>query len=152
MRILVFLRDIYGGEGGSRTHEPGFARLPAFEAGSFDHSDTSPRWLSHSSGRAATGQRRTSERFNTENAEFRHRGHRETSGGLYLLRFQMRNGKNAGTPCRYSIYAGPNLAASSRSSRRMAIRARTHQAAKIAHKRGVPAINAAPTTAQNIPV
>jgi len=33
----------YGGEGGSRTHEPGFARLPAFEAGSFDHSDTSPR-------------------------------------------------------------------------------------------------------------
>src|SRR5579872_2169630 len=53
-----FLR--YGGEGGSRTHEPGFARLPAFEAGSFDHSDTSPRWLSHSSGGAAAGQRQTS--------------------------------------------------------------------------------------------
>src|SRR5579864_5187056 len=33
----------YGGEGGSRTHEPGFARLPAFEAGSFNRSDTSPR-------------------------------------------------------------------------------------------------------------
>jgi hypothetical protein len=49
----------YGGEGGSRTHEPGFARLPAFEAGSFDHSDTSPRWLRHSNGGAAAGQRRT---------------------------------------------------------------------------------------------
>ena len=46
-----------GGEGGSRTHEPGFARLPAFEAGSFDHSDTSPRWLNHSNGGAAAGQR-----------------------------------------------------------------------------------------------
>ena len=33
----------YGGEGGSRTHEPGFARLPAFEAGSFNRSDTSPK-------------------------------------------------------------------------------------------------------------
>src|SRR6266568_8481276 len=32
----------YGGEGGIRTHEPGFARLPAFEAGSFNRSDTSP--------------------------------------------------------------------------------------------------------------
>ena len=31
-----------GGEGGIRTHEPGFARLPAFEAGSFNRSDTSP--------------------------------------------------------------------------------------------------------------
>ena len=46
-----------GGEGGSRTHEPGFARLPAFEAGSFDHSDTSPRWQSHSNGGAVAGQR-----------------------------------------------------------------------------------------------
>ena len=35
--------DIDGGEGGIRTHEPGFARLPAFEAGSFNRSDTSPR-------------------------------------------------------------------------------------------------------------
>ena len=34
---------VHGGEGGIRTHEPGFARLPAFEAGSFNHSDTSPR-------------------------------------------------------------------------------------------------------------
>src|SRR3989442_7446875 len=33
----------YGGEGGIRTHEPSFARLPAFEAGSFNRSDTSPR-------------------------------------------------------------------------------------------------------------
>ena len=32
-----------GGEGGIRTHEPSFARLPAFEAGSFNRSDTSPR-------------------------------------------------------------------------------------------------------------
>jgi hypothetical protein len=32
-----------GGEGGIRTHEPGFARLPAFEAGSFNRSDTSPQ-------------------------------------------------------------------------------------------------------------
>src|ERR1700704_2417447 len=46
-----------GGEGGSRTHEPGFTRLPAFEAGSFDHSDTSPRWLNHSNGGAPAGQR-----------------------------------------------------------------------------------------------
>ena len=51
-------RTVRGGEGGSRTHEPGFARLPAFEAGSFDHSDTSPRWLSHSNGGAAAEQRR----------------------------------------------------------------------------------------------
>ena len=33
----------FGGEGGIRTHEPGFARPPAFEAGSFNRSDTSPR-------------------------------------------------------------------------------------------------------------
>src|SRR5882762_8263652 len=124
-RITPGLDDLEnsGGEGGSRTHEPGFARLPAFEAGSFDHSDTSPRWLSHSNGGAATGQRRTSERFNTENAEFGHRGHRETSGAHYLLRPHRRNGTNAGTRFRYSTYVGPNLAASSRSSRRITIRA-----------------------------
>ncbi len=33
----------HGGEGGIRTHEPSFARLPAFEAGSFNRSDTSPQ-------------------------------------------------------------------------------------------------------------
>src|ERR1700682_962245 len=54
----------YGGEGGSRTHEPGFARLPAFEAGSFDHSDTSPRWLSHSNGGVAVEQRRRCREMN----------------------------------------------------------------------------------------
>jgi hypothetical protein len=32
-----------GGEGGIRTHEPAFGRLPAFEAGSFNRSYTSPR-------------------------------------------------------------------------------------------------------------
>jgi hypothetical protein len=47
----------HGGEGGSRTHEPGFARLPAFEAGSFDHSDTSPQQELHSSGDLIAGQR-----------------------------------------------------------------------------------------------
>src|SRR5713101_4217197 len=36
-------RRNFGGEGGIRTHEPSFARLPAFEAGSFNRSDTSPR-------------------------------------------------------------------------------------------------------------
>ena len=73
----------YGGEGGSRTHEPGFARLPAFEAGSFDHSDTSPRWLSHSNGGATAGQRRSGERFNAANAELLHSDRR----GISLARF-----------------------------------------------------------------
>src|SRR5262249_39255648 len=34
-----------GGEAGIRTQEPGITRLTAFEAVSFDHSDTSPRHL-----------------------------------------------------------------------------------------------------------
>src|SRR5258707_13212610 len=101
MRILVFLRDIYGGEGGSRTHEPGFARLPAFEAGSFDHSDTSPRGLRHSSGGAATGQSRTSERINTENAAFRHTGQRETTGGRDLFWLPMGQCKKFSAPRPY---------------------------------------------------
>src|SRR5258706_14830642 len=86
-----------GGEGGSRTHEPGFARLPAFEAGSFDHSDTSPQGLRHFNGGAATGQRQTNGRFNTENAEGRHRRQRETTGGPFLrlvLRLKRKEGKD----------------------------------------------------------
>ncbi len=40
--MMVMGKYEYGGERGIRTHEPGFARLPAFEAGSFNRSDTSP--------------------------------------------------------------------------------------------------------------
>ena len=40
-----WVKDVTGGEGGIRTHEPAFGRLPAFEAGSFNRSDTSPRRL-----------------------------------------------------------------------------------------------------------
>ena len=41
--LWLWAFEKYGGEGGIRTHEPSFARLPAFEAGSFNRSDTSPR-------------------------------------------------------------------------------------------------------------
>src|ERR1700680_1077067 len=52
----------YGGEGGIRTHGRVSPTL-AFEASSFNRSDTSPQRQSHSSGGAAAGQRRLVWRF-----------------------------------------------------------------------------------------
>ena len=52
----------HGGEGGIRTHEPGFARLPAFEAGSFNHSDTSPRRTKYIQRNKGAGGRQPAKR------------------------------------------------------------------------------------------
>src|SRR6266852_9409733 len=57
MRRRSQLGRLNGGEGGIRTHEPAFGRLPAFEAGSFNRSDTSPQGFVHSSEGSAAGQR-----------------------------------------------------------------------------------------------
>ena len=58
-----------GGEGGIRTHEPGFARLPAFEAGSFNRSDTSPRRSGHSNTQTESDKRTAEGAEDTEDAE-----------------------------------------------------------------------------------
>jgi hypothetical protein len=47
---------MYGGEGGIRTHGRVSPTL-AFEASSFNRSDTSPQLYAHSSGAATAGQR-----------------------------------------------------------------------------------------------
>jgi hypothetical protein len=57
---LVCLK--YGGEGGIRTHGRVSPTL-AFEASSFNRSDTSPQRQSHSSGGATAGQRQLVWRF-----------------------------------------------------------------------------------------
>ena len=41
-QVSVFLMLFYGGEGGIRTHDPAFGRIPLFESGAFSRSATSP--------------------------------------------------------------------------------------------------------------
>src|SRR5258708_3805294 len=83
--------EFHGGEGGIRTHRRVSPTL-AFEASSFNRSDTSPQLCSHSNGAATAGQRQL--------VWFCCR--RSFSRNYCFPDVRKRNGRKAGTRLRYA--------------------------------------------------